>query len=35
MSASDKERYLIARGDVTIVALKAVLNLLEQTRVQE
>ena len=33
MSAiSDKERYLIARGDVAIVALKAVLNLLEPTR---
>ena len=29
---SDKERYLIARGDVAIVALKAVLNLLEPTR---
>ena len=29
---SDKERYLIARGDVAIVALKAVLRLLEPTR---
>jgi len=29
---SDKERYLIARGDVAIVALKAVLNILEPTR---
>ena len=29
---SDKERYLIARGDVAIVALKAILNLLEPTR---
>ena len=29
---SDKERYLIARGDVAIVALKAVLNTLEPTR---
>lgn len=29
---SDKERYLIVRGDVAIVALKAVLNLLEPTR---
>lgn len=29
---SDKERYLIARGDIAIVALKAVLNLLEPTR---
>lgn len=29
---SDKERYLIARGDVAVVALKAVLNLLEPTR---
>ena len=29
---SDKERYLIARGDVAIGALKAVLNLLEPTR---
>lgn len=29
---SDKERYLIARGDVAIVALKAILNILEPTR---
>ena len=29
---SDKERYLIARGDVAIVALKAGLNILEPTR---
>lgn len=29
---SDKERYLIARGDVAVVALKAVLNILEPTR---
>lgn len=29
---SDKERYLIARGDVAIVTLKAVLNILTPTQ---